>query len=263
MNANFPLVSVIIPNFNYLRYIEKCLESVLSQDYPNIEVIVVDDGSTDESVNYVTTLTPKVKLVQQQNSGVSVARNRGLLESKGEFIAFLDADDYWDPSKISKQMNLVLSTGVDLVYSGVNLVSPDGIQILGAMQPSFKGECGKYFRHHPSRAVITLGTSNALFRKRLLAKSGLLDPMLSISADWDFFRRICDYAIVDFIEEPLTFYRQHHENMSNYSKSFASDTLRCVKKMVVDDHAQSSKLRKYQLMLKTYLLILKYRLGRR
>jgi glycosyltransferase involved in cell wall biosynthesis len=234
----------------------------MSQDYPNIEIIVIDDGSTDESVNYISSLTPKVKLVQQENSGVSVARNRGLLESKGEFIAFLDADDYWDPSKISKQMSLILSTGVDLVYSGVNLVSPDGNAILEAMHPSFKGQCGQYFRRYPSRAVITLGTSNALFRKKLLAKSGLLDPMLSISADWDFFRRICDFANVDFIEEPLTFYRQHYENMSNYSKSFASDTLRCVKKMVIDDHSQSSKMNKYQLMLKTYLLILKYRLGR-
>jgi glycosyltransferase involved in cell wall biosynthesis len=262
VNLNFPLVSVIVPNFNYLRYLEKCLESVMSQDYPNIEIIVVDDGSTDESVNYISNLTPKVKLVQQENSGVSVARNRGLLESKGEFIAFLDADDYWDSSKISKQMSLILSTGVDLVYSGVNLVSPDGSAILGAMHPSFKGQCGQYFRRYPSRAVITLGTSNALFRKKLLAKSGLLDPMLSISADWDFFRRICDFAIVDFIEEPLTFYRQHYENMSNYSKSFASDTLRCVKKMVIDDQSQSSKMKKYQLMLKTYLLILKYRLGR-
>lgn len=262
MNLNFPLVSVIVPNFNYLRYLEKCLESVMSQDYPNIEIIVVDDGSTDESVNYISSLTPKVKLVQQENSGVSVARNRGLLESKGEFIAFLDADDYWDPSKISKQMSLILSTGVDLVYSGVNLVSPDGNAILEAMHPSFKGQCGQYFRRYPSRAVITLGTSNALFRKKLLAKSGLLDPMLSISADWDFFRRICDFANVDFIEEPLTFYRQHYENMSNYSKSFASDTLRCVKKMVIDDHSQSSKMKKCQLMLKTYLLILKYRLGR-
>jgi glycosyltransferase involved in cell wall biosynthesis len=261
MNPNFPLVSVIVPSFNYLRFLEKCLESVLSQDYPNIEVIVVDDGSTDGSVDYLSTLTPKVKFVQQQNSGVSVARNRGLLESTGEFIAFLDADDYWDSSKISKQMDLVLRTGVDLVYSEVTLVSSDGIEKLGIIQPRFKGECGVYFRSYPSRAVITLGTSNALFRKRLLIKSGIFDPMLSISADWDFFRRICDYAIVDYIEEPLTFYRQHYENMSLFSKSFASDTLRCVKKMLIDDHAKTSKMKKYQLLLKTHLLVLKYRLS--
>lgn len=262
MTSNIPLVSVIVPSYNYLRYIGKCLDSVINQDYPNIEIIVVDDGSTDGSLEYLESLGAPIRVFQQKNQGVSVARNHGILESTGEFIAFLDADDFWDSSKISKQMNLVLSTGVDLVYSGVNLVSLDGIEILGVMQPSFKGECGMYFRRYPSRAVITLGTSNALFRKRLLVKSGIFDPMLSISADWDFFRRVCDYAIVDFIIEPLTFYRQHHENMSNYSKSFASDTLRCVKKLVTDDHAQSSRMEKYQLIFKTYLLVLKYRLGR-
>lgn len=186
MNANFPLVSVIIPNFNYLRYIEKCLESVLSQDYPNIEVIVVDDGSTDESVNYVTTLTPKVKLVQQQNSGVSVARNRGLLESRGEFLAFLDADDFWDPSKISKQMNLLLNSNVDLVYCGINLVDPNGTEITGTIVPQYFGDCAPYFRKYPTRAIVSLGTSNALFRKSIVAQSGILDARLSISADWDF-----------------------------------------------------------------------------
>jgi glycosyltransferase involved in cell wall biosynthesis len=263
VTSNIPLVSVIVPSYNYLRYIGQSLESVINQDYPNVEIIVVDDGSTDGSPEYLESLGAPIRVFHQKNQGVSVARNHGIFESKGEFIAFLDADDFWDSSKISKQMNLVLSTGVDLVYSSVNLVSPDGNKILGAMQPRFKGKCGVYFRRYPSRAVITLGTSNALFRKKLIIKSGIFDPMLSISADWDFFRRVCDYAIVDFIEEPLTFYRQHHENMSNYSKSFASDTLRCVKKMVIDDYSHSSKMERYQLLLKTHLLVLKYRLGQR
>lgn len=82
MTNKFPLVSVIIPSYNYLRYIDKCLESVFNQDYPNIEVIVVDDGSTDGSLEYLQSLTNPIKILQQRNQGVSIARNMGLFESR-------------------------------------------------------------------------------------------------------------------------------------------------------------------------------------
>lgn len=262
MTSKFPLVSVIIPNYNYLRYLDKCLESVFDQDYPNIEVIVVDDGSTDGSLEYLKSLKNPIKVLQQKNQGVSIARNNGLFESKGEFIAFLDADDFWDSSKIRKQVNTVLSSNVDLVYSGVTLVAPDGIKITGTIKPEYQGNCAPYFRRYPSRAIVTLGTSNALFRKKILAQSGILDPKLSISADWDFFRRFCDYGKVAILNEQLTFYRQHPENMSTYSNSFASDTKRCVRKMLIDDRFTSSKWTRLRIWFLTTILLTKYRLKR-
>ena len=258
MTESFPLVSVIVPSYNYLRYIDRCLESVLTQDYPNIEIIVVDDGSTDGSLEYLKGLSATIKVLQQENQGVSVARNRGLLESKGEFVAFLDADDFWDISKISKQLNIVLSTSVDLVYSGVNLVAPDGIEIIGVINPQYYGDCAPYFRQFPTRAIITLGTSNALFRKTILSQSGILDARLSISADWDFFRRYCDYGRVAILNEQLTFYRQHPENMSTYSKSFISDTIRSVRKMLTDDLHKSSHWARLKVRFSTAMLLTKY-----
>ena len=263
MTSNLPLVSVIVPSYNYLRYIDKCLESVINQDYPNIEIIVVDDGSTDGSLEYLMGLSGPVKVLQQKNQGVSIARNHGLLESEGEFIAFLDADDFWDASKISKQVNVALGADVDLVYSGVNLVAPDGIRTTGTITPQFYGDCSPYFRRYPTRAIVTLGTSNALFRKRILAQSGILDPKLSISADWDFFRRYCDFGKVAALNEQLTFYRQHPENMSTYSNSFIPDTIRCVRKMLADDLHVSSHWSRLKICLLTALLLTKYLLKRR
>ena len=258
MTSHSPLVSVIVPSHNYLRYIGRCLESVLTQDYPNIEIIVVDDGSTDGTVEYLDGLGSAIKVFQQENQGVSVARNRGLLESKGEFIAFLDADDFWDISKISKQMSMVLSSNVDLVYSGVNLVAPDGITVTGTLAPEYYGDCATYFRRYPTKAIVTLGTSNALFRKTILALSGILDSQLSISADWDFFRRYCDYGRVAILNEQLTFYRQHPENMSTYSNSFIRDTIRSVRKMLTDDIYRSSRWARLKICFLTVVLLTKY-----
>lgn len=260
MNKKMPLVSVIIPNYNYLKYLEKCLESVFNQDYTNIEIIVVDDGSTDGSLKYLMSLHNPLKVLQQKNLGVSVARNKGILESNGEFLAFLDADDFWHPSKIGNQMRIILNSNVDLVYSGVTLVESDGVTHIGSIKPEYSGNCAPYFRQYPTKAIITLGASNALFRKSILANSGIMDPKLSISADWDFFRRYCDYGRVDYLEEQLTFYRQHPENMSTNSDSFKSDTHRCVTKMLSDDRYTKSKWDRFRTWFSTRILLTKYKL---
>jgi glycosyltransferase involved in cell wall biosynthesis len=236
---------------------------VINQDYPNIEIIVVDDGSKDGSLEYLMSLGEQIKLIQQKNQGVSVARNHGLLHATGEFIAFLDADDFWDSTKISKQVNIALSTNVDLVYSGVVLVTPDGLKSTGTLNPQFHGDCAKYFRRFPARAIVTLGTSNALLRRTILAQSGILDPQLSISADWDFFRRYCDYGKVAALNEPLTFYRQHPKNMSTYSNSFIPDTIRSMRKMLIDDLHKSSRLALFIVCLRTAILLVKYRVKKR
>ncbi len=260
MSDSLPLVSVIIPSYNYIGYIDKCLGSVLSQDYSRIELIVVDDGSTDGTVEFLKDFRGISKLILQENRGVSVARNRGLLEANGDFIAFLDADDFWDVSKISTQVKVALSTHSDLVYSGVNLVDSGGLVVTGAIDPQYDGDCSLYFRKYPTRAIITLGTSNALFRKSLVAQSGILDPALSISADWDFFRRYCDFAKVSTNNDRLVFYRQHPQNMSNYSKSFVSDVVRIILKMIADDRQKFSRWLRLKVCLKVFILLSKYQL---
>jgi GT2 family glycosyltransferase len=99
-----PLVSVIIPVYNCERFVAEALRSVLAQDYPNLEVIVVDDGSTDATVSIVESLGPRIRLLRQRNLGPAAARNRAVQASAGEYLAFLDGDDAWLPGKVSAQV---------------------------------------------------------------------------------------------------------------------------------------------------------------
>src|SRR4249920_2954185 len=95
-----PLVSVVIPTYNDDRFVGEALRSVFAQTYDNIEVVVVDDGSSDDSVKVARSFGEKVRVIQQSNAGSAVARNRGMTAARGEFISFLDADDYWLADKV-------------------------------------------------------------------------------------------------------------------------------------------------------------------
>lgn len=142
---NPPLVSVIIPVYNGDATLGETLLSARAQTYPAMEIIVVDDGSADRSIEIVNAqadLDPRVRLVRQSNSGVAAARNRGVEESKGEYIALLDADDLWRPSKIAKQMAVMMAADdrTAAVYSWCCLIDDEGrILDTGARQP-FEGD---------------------------------------------------------------------------------------------------------------------------
>src|SRR3712207_1758560 len=99
-----PLVSIVIPNYNYGRYLNQAINSVFDQLYHHIEIIVVDDGSTDESAEVLATYGNSIRVVQQRNQGVSAARNAGAEVACGDVLAFLDADDVWMPNKLQRQM---------------------------------------------------------------------------------------------------------------------------------------------------------------
>src|SRR5688572_21390402 len=105
-NASFvPGVSVIIPAYNYANYLPLTLDSILQQDYPNIEIVIIDDGSTDNTREVVARYGPKVRYVYQKNAGLSAARNTGIKAAKTDYLAFIDADDEWHPTLISKMMS--------------------------------------------------------------------------------------------------------------------------------------------------------------
>ncbi|TVQ04201.1 MAG: glycosyltransferase family 2 protein [Balneolaceae bacterium] len=121
-----PLVSVVIPVYNGARYLGDALDSVFNQSYPLMEVIVVDDGSTDQS-SMIAKGYPGVRYLYQSNQGVSAARNSAINIAKGEFIAFLDADDIWKPEKLTRQMNFMLKNPEILITgtNAVNFLEPD------------------------------------------------------------------------------------------------------------------------------------------
>ena len=205
-----PRVSVIIPAFNASRFISQAIESVLDQTFTDRELIVVDDGSTDDTASLVMKYGEKLRYIYQKNQGLSSARNTGIVKAEGEYIGFLDADDYWDREKLRHQVALLDSspdTGV--VYTALKVVDKDNREIeeRGCLVR------GRVFFSLLTENCVVGSCSSALIRRECFEKAGTFDEMLSASEDWDLWLRIAPYYLFDFVDLPLTFYRIHEGNM--------------------------------------------------
>ena len=205
-----PRVSVIIPAFNTSRFISQAIESVLDQTFTDRELIVVDDGSTDDTASLVMKYGEKLRYIYQKNQGLSSARNTGIVKAEGEYIGFLDADDYWDREKLRHQVALLDSspdTGV--VYTALKVVDKDSYEIeeRGCLVR------GRIFCSLLTENCVVGSCSSALIRRECFEKAGTFDEMLSASEDWDLWLRIAPYYLFDFVDLPLTFYRIHEGNM--------------------------------------------------
>ena len=258
-------VSVIIPNYNYAQFVGEAVESVLNQTYKDIEIIVVNNGSTDNSINVLAKYSKKILLINQENLGQSGARKSGLEVATGNYIAFLDADDKWDPRKIEKQL-LLFSPKVELVYCGINLFSENSQTIIGTKIPTFKGPCSEAFIKYPGVGIVLSGESTSIFTRSLLEKVGGFDPELNSAAGFDFFRRCSKFSEFDFVPEPLVNYRIHSFNMSNSFQNMIADIRRAYKKLFADDfwHLSPKKIRQTIILLeysfiKTFVKKRKYK----
>jgi glycosyltransferase involved in cell wall biosynthesis len=173
------LVSVVVPAFNAAQTIQETLDSVSQQTYRALEVIVVDDGSTDETAAIVrrhSGTDPRFRVISKSNGGVASARNEGIRAGKGQFVAFIDADDLWHPTKIAKQLKALLSAGPDiaLVYSPFRLIDVDGIVLASPHKYGVSGWV--LFRHFHTNIV---GNGSALLvRRKILEEFGGFDPSL-------------------------------------------------------------------------------------
>lgn len=219
------LVSVIVPNYNYADFIGKTLESVLNQTYTDTEIIVVDDCSTDDSRSIVRSYGEKVRLVEQkENQGVSNARNRGVAESEGEYIAFLDADDIWLPDKIERQLEIFRDDSeVGFVHCSVTLIDPDE-QPMSDITDGGKGHIADAFLTFNGGAVIGAGSTGILLRD-VFEDVGGFDPRLSTAADWDFCYRVATKYKIGFVDQPKVLYRVHNSNMHGNIRVMEHDIL--------------------------------------
>ncbi|MEG4248200.1 glycosyltransferase family 2 protein [Microcoleus sp. Pol10D4] len=229
---NQPLVSVIIPAFNADNFIAKTLESVLSQTYQNIEVLVVDDGSTDTTAKIVQSFAQKysrVSLFHQPNSGVAVARNLAIEKSKGEYIAPIDADDIWYPQNLEKQVKCLNSSApsVGVVYSWSVDINEKNLLTGGFYNSTIEGEVYtaliyKYFIGNASSSLI---------RRVCFAKVGGYNGQLKLEnaqgcEDWELHLRIAEHYQFKVVPEYLVGYRQIASSMSsNYAAMAKSHSL--------------------------------------
>lgn len=206
------IVSVIIPTYNRADLIVESLESVLAQTYTNLEVIVVDDGSTDQTRSVLEPYAGKIKYIRQANLGVSAARNRGLQEASGEFVAFQDSDDLWLAGKLEWQVEFLLKNlQYDLVCGNGVFLTDERLYIDGKRLDAFRKEGLNlktvYLNGHVPPPTI-------LVRKEAAVKVGGFDPRLSVVEDWDFLLRFLLEFKGAFLDRVLFKCRIHSGNIS-------------------------------------------------
>ncbi len=232
------LVSTVIPNHNYAQYVAQAVESVLAQTYRPIEVIVVDNGSTDASLDVLAAYRGRCRIVPQEDLGQSAGRNRGILEARGEFIAFLDADDVWRPEKIQRQMEqFARDPEVALVYCSMETVDPELHPTGGIVRASHRGDALEAFARWPGRAIVVGGESTAMVRRAALDEVGVFEPSLSISGGWDLWRRVATRYQIDYVPEALVLYRQHGSSLHRRLGAYEADVRAASARMFADPAA--------------------------
>lgn len=210
---NHALVSVIIPTYNSAHFIKDTFTSVVNQTHHNIEIIFVDDGSTDNTVDILEKLSksdPRVQLYCQKHRGVSCARNFAISKSNGDFIALLDHDDLWLPDKLVRQLHLFLNPEVGVVYSNA-IFWRDGKKNLGHSFSKNRPHRGNVHHHLLNNNFITC--SSVIIRKSVLYKETFFfDPMLEMCEDYDLFIRLSLVTHFDYTNESLVKWRIHNNN---------------------------------------------------
>ena len=222
-----PEVSVIIPTFNSAQYVTDAVDSVLNQSFGDLEVLVIDDGSTDDTESVMSRYGAPVRYIRQQNGGVAEARNRGITQSRGRYVAFLDADDTWLPDKLAKEVTaLDLNRGYRACYSAFAVADCD----LVPFDVSNSRREGPALEDLLLRGNVIATPSTVMCERALFAETGGFDPALSQCADWDMWVRLAALTEFLYLDEPLVTYRQHGANMSANAPLLERDSLRVLQK---------------------------------
>ena len=223
-----PKVSVIIPAYNAMAFLPETLESVMKQTFTDFEVLIVNDGSSDHIVEWANQVTdPRVKLISQENQRVSAARNTGIAHAQGEYIAFLDADDLWEPTKLEKQVHcLDDKPEVGLVYTWTLLVdeqnNPTGRIFASHLE-------GKVWDKIIQNDVMSSG-SCAMVRRCCFETVGVFDRNLAYAPDRDMWVRIAYRYPFAVVKEPLLRYRQLPNSFSRNRQAMIQDLRQVIEK---------------------------------
>lgn len=221
MNDSRLTVSVVIPVYNGEKFLAETLESVLSQTYPHVECVLVNDGSTDNTAAIAASFGDKIRYFEKANGGVSAARNFGIRRASGDFIAFLDADDLWLPEKIEKQMRLFeKQEDLGLVYCGCE-IADENKNTIGYKTPVE----GKDLLENTLLLKREIGamSTTGIVPKKIFDAVGLFDESLSTGADADLVCRIGFRFPLSFVSETLALYRQHGNQMHLNLAAFEHD----------------------------------------
>lgn len=227
MHSSQPLVSVIIPAYNHEKYVERAMRSVLEQTYPNIELIVVDDGSPDGTLSVINRVReqcdPAIKVIAKSNGGVSSALNAGINASQGEYLAFLASDDWFLPEKTARQIALFAASGPEMgmTHTGGLVQYEDGhppVSLEGRYKPA-EGHC---FKDLVARQVTAIAPS-VIVRRSVFDQVGGFDENL-VGEDLDFYAAIASHGYsIGFVPSPQIVKSERGDNLSTQVELFFDD----------------------------------------
>ena len=216
-----PKVSVIIPTYNRSHFIKDALESVLAQSYQDFELIIIDDGSTDNTSEILADYSDRLQYIYQKNQGRSVARNLGVKKAKGHYIAFLDSDDLWLSNKLEKQIQfLETNSQISLVHCFTAVVDENRKHC---------DELTKFHKIHHQRSFkrgydyedisleCIMFTSCIIVKRDIFLKLGGFDNNCEPLEDWDLYLRLAFKHKIAVVPEILSLYRHHNSQSGNYS----------------------------------------------
>lgn len=206
-----PTVSVIVPTYNTIAYLPDALESILKQTFEDFEILLVNDGSTDNTEQWAKQLTdPRIRYIFQENQGLSAARNTGISEAQGQYIALLDADDMWEPTKLEQQVAyLERRPDIGMVHTWISFIDEKGQSTGRIWKTQAEGWALPSLLQRNEVAVLSV-----LVRRECFAQVGDFDITLRSLEDWELWLRLTAQYPIGLIREPLARYRQLPGSMS-------------------------------------------------
>lgn len=244
-NKESPLVSVIIPAYNAEAYIAEAVDSVLEQDYPNKEVIVIDDGSIDDTVDVLVHYGERIRLLRQTNAGSAVARNKGMAAATGGYIAFLDGDDVWLPGKLTAQVAYMeRHSDVDMTQgrwtewrqaTDGSFPHPGELAALAPADPDNPPPAVPELSgwvYHLLLTEFMVWTSVVMVRRRLIERVGTFDNRFVRGQDFQYWLRASRHTQIHKLDRVMALYRQHRDNSTrgcpprNYAAEIIDEAVR-------------------------------------
>ncbi|MCP4350154.1 MAG: glycosyltransferase [Desulfobacterales bacterium] len=223
-----PLVSVIIPTYNRARMLKQAVDSVLAQDFADFELIVVDDGSDDNTQEILDEYQDEIIVIQQENKGVSAARNKGIVSASGRFTAFLDSDDLWMPKKLSAQVSFFHSNPDALICQTEEIWIRNNVRV----NPKKKHKKLSGMIFEPSLYLCLVSPSAVMIKRSLFDEVGVFDENLPACEDYDLWLRIsCKYPVY-LIDTPLIVKQGGHEDQLSRAPGLDRFRIRSIKKII-------------------------------
>jgi glycosyltransferase involved in cell wall biosynthesis len=218
-----PLVSVIIPTYNSASYLPQALDSVFNQTFQDYEIIVVDDGSTDETEQVLVPYRELIKYIRKENRGPASARNVGIKHSKGDYIAFLDADDIWLPDKLQSQIGFMKKNPeIQVLFTDCAIFDHQGL-IMPSIKERYKVASCVTFEELLTEHFVAM--SSIIVKRSCLEEIGLFDETLIGAEDYNLYLRLARKFQFMYLDRVLVYHRKHEKSLSKCLEQMRHDEL--------------------------------------